>query len=451
MNRMPAADDSSRLRSIRVVLANTGWLLFDRGIRLVLGVTVGVLVARHLGPTSFGILNYVLAISGVLSPAAEGGVNSIVVRQLVARPDDAASILSASVTVQLLTGIAAAVVLVAIGFLSGGAVAPVGLYLLVSFMLCFRWVETIRYWFESRARVRALVIAENLAILLASLFRVMLVALGGALLWFGAAVGLEALLVVVLMLFVFARAGARPTLSISVRGATSLLRESWPLIVSALAVMLYMRVDSIMLGHLVGASAVGQYAAALRFSEVWYMIPMTLVASAFPGLVSLHAEGGRAFGARIRQVLAGLMVFSFAVCAGTWLAADTAIAMTFGDHYASAADILRVHVLALPFVALGVIGDRWYVLHGLQKISMARFLVGLALNITLNFALIPEFGGLGAAYATLVSQAASSWLLDMVSARTRPLFFIKARSLVFWIGDARGLLHSAIDLLRGRG
>jgi PST family polysaccharide transporter len=61
-----------------------------------------------------------------------------------------------------------------------------------------------------------------------------------------------------------------------------LLVESWPLILSGLTIILYMRIDQIMLAQMMGNEEVGLYSAVLIFSEIWYFIPTIIVSSIIP-------------------------------------------------------------------------------------------------------------------------------------------------------------------------
>ena len=65
------------------VLSNTGWLFFDKILRMGVGLLVGVWIARYLGPEQFGLLNFAMAIIGLFTAIATLGLNNIVVRDLV--------------------------------------------------------------------------------------------------------------------------------------------------------------------------------------------------------------------------------------------------------------------------------------------------------------------------------------------------------------------------------
>lgn len=47
---------------IKKIISNAGWLLFDKFVRLMFGLLVGVWVARYLGPETYGQLAYVITL-----------------------------------------------------------------------------------------------------------------------------------------------------------------------------------------------------------------------------------------------------------------------------------------------------------------------------------------------------------------------------------------------------
>jgi PST family polysaccharide transporter len=85
-------------------------------------------------------------------------------------------------------------------------------------------------------------------------------------------------------------------------------------------------------------------------------------------------------------------------------------------------------VWAAPLIFLGVAGTKWLIVEGYQNIVMVRSVLGLVVNIILNFVLIPELGAEGAALA-LLATAGSMLIFELWEPRTRPLFFSKVRAL----------------------
>ena len=103
--------------------------------------------------------------------------------------------------------------------------------------------------------------------------------------------------------------------------------------------------------------------------------------------------------------------------------------LLFGGSFAEAANIIVIHVWSSVFVFLGVASGKWVVAEGRSELALQRTLCGLGANIGLNMLLIPKYGGLGAAYATLAAQMTSAFLFDICQSCSRDIFFMKLKSL----------------------
>ena len=97
------------------------------------------------------------------------------------------------------------------------------------------------------------------------------------------------------------------TLKFDSKLAGALLNDSWPLILSGIVISIYMKIDQVMIKEILGASPVGQYAAAARLSEAWYFIPVVICSSVFPALVNVRKINRELYYSRL-QKLFDLMV-----------------------------------------------------------------------------------------------------------------------------------------------
>jgi PST family polysaccharide transporter len=105
------------------------------------------------------------------------------------------------------------------------------------------------------------------------------------------------------------------------------------------------------------------------------------------------------------------------------------IAVLFGENYVGAGAVLTVHVWAALFVFLNVASGRWIYAENLAYLAFRRALLGAVINVVMNWLLIPHYGILGAAYATLISFTVSAFFSDMFSRKTRVVFYQKAKAL----------------------
>jgi O-antigen/teichoic acid export membrane protein len=184
-----------------------------------------------------------------------------------------------------------------------------------------------------------------------------------------------------------------------------------------------MRIDQIMLGHLAGSEMLGNYSVAVRLSELWYFIPSAVAVSLFPTIVRSHeGHSVEAYKKRMQVFFDMLAGMAYVIALPFALFASPLVIALYGAEYADAGPILQVHIWALVFVSLGAVRGRWLVAENLTRFLLIATVVGTVVNVSLNFLLIPEFGGMGAAWATLFSQATAAYLSSLLHGRVWVVF-----------------------------
>jgi polysaccharide transporter, PST family len=186
-----------------------------------------------------------------------------------------------------------------------------------------------------------------------------------------------------------------------------------------------------MLGQLVGDQMVGVYSAATRISEVWYFVPGAIASSVSPGIYAAKKAGDEAlYYHRISQSLRFLSLVAILIAVPMTFLSGTIISGLFGNEYAAAGPILAIHIWAAWFVFTGIGTSAWFIAEGLTHLSFQRTLIGAVINIGLNYVLIPAYGGIGAAIATVISQAFACFLSNFFHPQARKLFWVQLRAIV---------------------
>ena len=215
--------------------------------------------------------------------------------------------------------------------------------------------------------------------------------------------------------------------------AKSLLNESWPLILSTLSVVIYMRIDQVMLGQIIGVKDVGLYSSATRISEVWYFIPTALVSSLAPTIYAAKKNSSTTiYLGQTERLLSLLSLIAIVIAIPMSFFSGALVNRLFGNDFIGAGQILAIHIWAALFVFMGAGSSPWFIAEGLTSVIFRRTVIGAIINIFLNFWLIPAYGGVGAAIATVVSQAYATFLGNVFSGDTRQIFKIQLRSLNFF-------------------
>jgi PST family polysaccharide transporter len=409
------------------ILRNAGWLTAQRGTRLVLGLLVGAWMARYLGPAAFGILSFAQALVLILGAVAGLGLREVSIRELVRDSERQATILGSSAALQLAGGALAYALLAAVvPLLRPEDALARSVILVAGIALLFQASEVSSYLFDATVRARYAVMARVVTMLLLAAVRVMLILLEAPLVAFAWAAAAEAA-VLALSLGVAMQWRGLPLHRLRASSEQMLqhLRDGWPLLLTAVAVVLSLRLDQLMLEALAGDVAVGQYSAAVRIAEPCLFLGGALLRSALPRLLSLE---GPAFEARYVEILRypfyGLLALAVLIAA----ASGPLVALLFGAAYTPAAAALMVLAFSIPLSFLNVASSRYLLKHHEQGEILRRQLLGLVTNVGLNLVLIPDHGTLGAAAATLAAHLVMVVLPDL-RPRYWPLLRLKVRAL----------------------
>ena len=415
----------------RTILENSGWLLAEKALRWVVGLTVGVWTARYLAPSGFGTLNYALSYVALFGGAVTLGIDYLGVRELVRAPGIRAEILGTILGLRLASGLvlaaAAAGSALALGH-NGTSWALVGVLSLTLLLNCG---DVFDLWFQAELRARRAATARTLVLLIAAGGRITLILLHAPLEAFAWLIVAEAGLASAALAIAFRHGGGQTRgWCFSLIRAKGLLAESWPNIVSNLAVIAYMRIDRIMLGEIRDTGEVGIYSAAATLVEIWYVVPLAVVASATPMITRQYLEDPDEYLSQIARLVRFLAVLSWLLVAAMGLSSWWLVPRLYGSTYAGTGQVLTVLSIGMPFSFLGVAVSPWYLNERLFVVAMWRHLAGVALNLGLNLLLIPRWGALGAAGATVFAFAVTHVFANAVSPRTRPLFRLQWRALL---------------------
>lgn len=425
--------------SIVAVLRNSGWLLGDKVLRVGIPFILNIWMARDLGPSDFGLLSYAQSLVSLLVAVANLGLYGVVVRELVARPGMSDQILGSSLLLRMVSGAFSVVVSVVIAScLRPGDGGFAILVAIIAGSLLFQATEVFDFYFLSRLESRLSFLATLPSLLIGSILRTVTLLYDGTIHHFAMIILLESILVACGYLVVYHRCTGRLfELRIRRDEMVSLLRDSLPLIGAGIMMMIYTRIDQVMMGYLTTTSQVGVYAAAVRLAEFWYVVPTVLLQSLYSTMIDSRRGGGEGYH-RILQYAFDLMtVISLLFVLLLATTAGPLMSLVYGGRYEGGAPILALYVTAGIFVMIGHVREYWITMESRTMLSLVTMASGALINVLLNLMLIPLYGGMGAAVATVVSVAVSGYLVNLLISSTRHLFIMQSSSLLLLPAIAR--------------
>jgi O-antigen/teichoic acid export membrane protein len=187
--------------------------------------------------------------------------------------------------------------------------------------------------------------------------------------------------------------------------ARSSLRNGLPIWLASLVSLLYFKGDTLFLKSFSGDAALGIYSAAYQIFEGSAMLPAILLAAAFPPLARAHLDPQRQRQWE-RLVSSVLLVLGLTVGVVLYTAGGPIIQLVFKGGFAGATSSLRILALGVPLFYFNYGLTHFLIARDLGNRNMVFAAMMLVLNVALNAVAIPRLGGPGAAWATVLTEAA---------------------------------------------
>ena len=412
---------------------NTGWLLAGKLLSLV----VGFIIARYLGPYAFGDLSFADAFAALFAAVGTLGLDSFIIREIIQHPDKRDEILGTSLVMRL----AANAVLIPLAILTYLAFrqlstneTEVSLALLIAFCssaALFKSFNIIDSYFQSQVASKYVVHVQNVCLVLSTGVKIALIYNHAPVLYFAGALVFDSAILALGLLFIYKRKPLHlHTWTFNWVRAKSLIQQSWPLILTAVMISIYMKIDQVMLKS-AGSKIVGIYSAAARISESWYFIPVAIVTSVFPAIIHARKTDIERYHKRLQNLYDLLVAISLPVAILVSIFSNQIIHILYGNPYQGAGLLLSIHIWSGIFVFLGSASSQFLLAEGFTLISFSRTAFGALVNVVLNLWLIPIYGALGASIATLIAYASSTFfILAIPHTRAQGVSMLKSLFLI---------------------
>ncbi|MDB2343776.1 flippase [Porticoccaceae bacterium] len=399
---------------VNLPLQSTAWLLVEKVVYLLISLAVTVALARYLQPSQFGNLNYLLALIALFTPLMTAGLNSIVSREVLLRPDDVDQILGSSLFLRFCAAVLviATVVTASSYYLTGANKVFFAVLMMASIASS---AQVVDFWLQAKLANRYSVILRLTMLVCFSLLRLFAIYYAADFATFVYLIAIELVITGLLYLVIYQRlSGGLLALRANRPEIKRLWKDSRWLLMSGIAAIVYLKVDQVMLGLMLDKYAVGVYAAAARVSEVWYFIPAAIVTSFFPKLVTVKQTDTKLYRVEIQRLNDILFTLAVAIAIVVSIIGDELVVWLFGSAYSDSAEIVLVHIWGAVFVFMRELFSKWLLAESFFTLSLLTQGLGAIANVGLNYFLIPIYGPLGAAYATVISYSVAGYLVLLI-------------------------------------
>lgn len=365
-------------------------------------------------------------------PFSALGLNSIIVRELVNGKVESGTILGTSLALRVLGGVSVLLATI-IGclFFDNNLLISSSWLILGALGSSFSSLLLFDFYFQSLVQSHYVVKTRMIVLVLSSGLKFIAVYYQTSLNIFLGLVVLEPILIgFILYLFFSSQNSKLISFKFDFKYAKELVSQSKWLILSGFMAVVYLKIDQLMIGEMLGSKDLGVYSVAVRMSEVWYFFPTAIVASFFPKLLKSRLDS-HLYEYNLQRLCDVLCWFGILVAIVVSLISSALISILYGDEYRFASSVLNVHIWAGVFIFMRSLLSKWLIAEGLLKFSLLTHGVAAIVNVALNYLWIPQYGLIGAAWATLISYTLSSYLVLWFNRKTFSMAKIMSKTITF--------------------
>lgn len=401
-------------------LQNTSWIVGANLVQMVLSFIIGMISARYLGPSNFGVINYAAAIVAFFTSIANLGMEGVLVNEFTRKEYKNSEVLGTSLVMSLVASIISSILVVLlVGVLKQWDSLMIVVTFLQSLTLVFKAFNVFDYWFQSKLLSKYPSIIKCLSYIAMSAYKIFLLITNKSVVWFAFSLGVDTLFIAIGLMFCYFLL-EKERIGFNGKLVSHIFFQSCPFMISGFVSVIYTQMDKVMIEQFLNDSVqTGLYSAALTVCTTWLFLPQAFITSARPVILGMKDRNDSKYIVRLKQLYSFIIWGCIAVAAVITICAPIIIKILYGDAYASAVDTLRILIWYTVFAMIGTARGIWILCEKKNRYVWRYLIVGSGVNVTLNALLIPYIGITGAAFATVLAQFTSAIIAPVFYKETR--------------------------------
>lgn len=416
------------------VVKNISWILVQNIYTMLFGMIITGIVARHYGTEGYGIINFGLSFVSLFSFIAIFGTNHIIINDFTEKKYNAGTILKTNFVVRFILSILALIVCqISTAILYNDLTIQLIIFLfnVNTILACF---DIITYYAQSKIKNKYISISKIISFTILSVLKIIVIYYNLNIVYLVGTYLVETIIYSALLVFSFKKIKDKDEnviFKFDIGYAKKLLSRSKYFALSSLMVTIYLKIDQVMLGtFFTDKSVVGIYAAAVKISELWTFVPLSVITSFKPIIIDCKVKhDDLAYKKNLQKLYSIISLICFVFLIGIVIFGRLGIFVIYGKAYYKSYLPLIILTLGVWFGVLGNIHYIWMTCENKEKYSTIYSLVGCMTNIILNALLIPKYSFYGAAIATLISQLSANIIIFGLIKKTRILSKMAIKSL----------------------
>ena len=411
------------------IVKNASWIIVCRIVQSLISLVIGMISARYLGPSNYGLINYASSIVAFVVPIAQLGFRNVLVEEIVSHPEREGKTLGTSLVMSSSASLFCIVGCIAfVSIVNAGETDTLIVCSLYSISLLFQMTEMIQYWYQAKLLSKYTSITSLIAYTLVSAYKIFLLITQKNIYWFAVTAAFDSLIISVVLIIIYKKIGTQK-LSFSLSIGKQLFSRSRYYIVSSMMVTVFSQTDKIMIKTMIDDSANGYYSAAITCAAMTGFVFTALIDSLRPVIFKSKKESEERFEKNVARLYSLIIYLGLAQSVVLTVLAKPVVTVLYGSEYLPAVQLLQIITWYSAFSYMGSVRNIWMLAEEKQKYLWIINLSGAILNVVGNIVLIPVLGASGAAIASVATQFFTNFILCLILKPIKPTAHLILRAL----------------------
>lgn len=418
--------------SKKKILTNIMFAVMGKCVSLLGVLVVGIVIARYLGKEQYGLMNYVISYVAIFQVFADFGLDYIQIREESKTPEQKDKIIGTAFFLKLSFAIIM-VMLVLLTTLIFDTDNKTRIYILIyslSIILNTTWVA--RNHFTSIVWNEYIVKTEIYRTIIGIIIKVSFVLLHLPFIFFILSLVIDSLLLATGYVISYQKKiDSIKKWRFDTKIAIYMLQQSFPLLLSGAAIIIYNRIDQLMIGNMMNKGELGIYSVAVRFAELLVFVPTIISQTVSPVLVAAKKESEEKYEKLSITFMNVTVTICIILAIATSILSYPIVYLTFGPTYIAASSVLSIMSFKIIGDALSQTSGQLIIIENIQKYASIRNIIGCLVCVSLNYLLISKYGINGVAWVAIITIMTSGMFADFIIPAYRRIFFKQLNSLVY--------------------
>lgn len=404
-----------------IIFKNASWIIGCKIVQSIISLVIGMITARYLGPSNYGLINYASSLIAFVVPIAQLGLRNVLVEEIVSHPEREGVTIGTSLGMSIFASL-----FCWIGCILFVTVANAGerdtmiVCALYGISLIFQMIEMIQYWFQAKLLSKYTSIASLLAYTVVAIYKIVLLLAGKKVYFFALSYALDYAIISIVLIVIYIKKGSQK-LKFSFSIGKKLFAKSRYYIVSSLMVTIFAQTDRIMLKMMIGNSENGYYSTAITLAGISGFVFLAIIDSMRPVIFENKKISREKFENSISVLYAIIIYLGLAQSVFFTIFAKQIVSILYGSAYLPAIPILRIITWYTSFSYMGTVRNIWMLAEEKQKYLWIINLTGAIFNLMGNYMIIPFMGAIGAAIVSVATQFFTNFILCFFFKPIKPI------------------------------